>query len=173
MKLPNTHTLSQKLLVVFLLLFPFPTLQAQTLDSLALNRLSDAVLELQNSELMRNGTLAFCLKSSKNGRTILALNHEQSVPSASTLKLVSTATVLSVLGGDYTYKTYLEYDGQIDRDTLRGDLYLRGTGDPSLGSEPLQKYPRRRRTPRPLDRRRAPRGYPLRAGAGRGRPHDI
>ncbi len=48
---------------------------------------------------------------------------------------MSTATALSVLGGDYTYPTYLEYDGQIVRDTLRGDLFLRGTGDPSLGSD--------------------------------------
>ncbi len=69
------------------------------------------------------------------------MHHEQSVPSASTLKLVSTATVLSALGGDYTYPTYLEYDGLIVRDTLRGNLYLRGSGDPSLGSDRFKGTP--------------------------------
>src|SRR5690606_30498926 len=98
--------------------------QAQSIDSLGLGRLSDAVVELQNSELMRNATLAFSLKSTRDGRSLLGLNQQQSLPSASTLKLVSTATVLSVLGGDYTYKTYLEYDGRIIRDTLQGNLYL-------------------------------------------------
>ena len=131
----KTHALTKKLLLLLLVALGSPPLQAQTIDSLALDRLSDAVVELQNSELMRNGVFAFCLKSTQSGRTLLGINQEQSVPSASTLKLVSTATALSVLGGDYTYPTYLEYDGQIVRDTLRGDLYLRGTGDPSLGSD--------------------------------------
>jgi D-alanyl-D-alanine carboxypeptidase/D-alanyl-D-alanine-endopeptidase (penicillin-binding protein 4) len=131
----KSHALTQKLLILVPLALTFPPLQAQTIDSLALDRLSDAVVELQNSELMRNGVFAFSLKSTQSGQTILGINQEQSVPSASTLKLISTATALSVLGGDYTYPTYLEYDGQVVRDTLRGDLYLRGTGDPSLGSD--------------------------------------
>ena len=132
------HTLNSA--VVFILV-SYQVVTAQRLDSLSLGRLSDAVIELQNAELMRNGTLAFCLKSTRDGRTVLGLNQQQSLPSASILKLVSTATVLSVLGGDYTYKTYLEYDGQIVRDTLRGNLYLRGTGDPSLGSDRFKGYP--------------------------------
>lgn len=115
--------------------------EGQRIDSLALSKLTDAVVELQNSELMKNGTIAFCLKSTKTGQSILALNKNLSLPSASTLKLVTTATVLSVLGGDYTFKTYLEYDGTIERDTLYGNLYLRGTGDPSLGSERFDGFP--------------------------------
>ncbi len=130
------HALTLKPLTFALLAFLSSNLHAQkTIDSLGLDNLSDAVVELQNSELMRNGVFAFSLKSAESGRTILGINQEQSVPSASTLKLVSTATALSVLGGDYTYKTYLEYEGRIVNDTLQGDLYLRGTGDPSLGSE--------------------------------------
>jgi serine-type D-Ala-D-Ala carboxypeptidase/endopeptidase (penicillin-binding protein 4) len=117
------------------------TTSAQVVDSMALARLSDVLVELQNSELLRNGTLAFSLKSTQNGRTLLGMNQEQSLPSASTLKLVSTSTVLSVLGGDYRYKTYLEHDGELRGDTLFGNLYLRGTGDPSLGSDRFDGYP--------------------------------
>lgn len=114
---------------------------AQKIDSTALSRLTDATLALQNSELLKNGTLAFCLKSTRDDRTILALNYNRSLPSASTLKLVSTASALSVLGGDFIYKTYLEYDGVIEKDTLKGNLYLRGTGDPTLGSERFKDMP--------------------------------
>jgi D-alanyl-D-alanine carboxypeptidase/D-alanyl-D-alanine-endopeptidase (penicillin-binding protein 4) len=115
--------------------------RAQSADSIAINNLSDAVLELQNSELMRNGTLAISLKSTKDGKSKFALNPELSLPSASTLKLVTTATVMYVFGGDYRYKTYLEYDGVIRKDTLFGNIYVRGTGDPTLGSDRFTGYP--------------------------------
>jgi D-alanyl-D-alanine carboxypeptidase/D-alanyl-D-alanine-endopeptidase (penicillin-binding protein 4) len=114
---------------------------AQSTDSLSVSNLSDAVLELQNSELFRNGTLAVSLKSVKDGRNVFSINPELSLPSASTLKLVSTATVLSVFGGDYRFKTFLEYDGVIRKDTLFGNIYVRGTGDPSLGSDRFKGYP--------------------------------
>jgi D-alanyl-D-alanine carboxypeptidase/D-alanyl-D-alanine-endopeptidase (penicillin-binding protein 4) len=114
---------------------------AQGIDSLGLLNFSDAVLELQNSELVRHGMISVCVKSAKDGQVIFALNQERSLPSASTLKLVTTATALSLLGGDFRYQTFLEYDGVISHDTLNGNLYLRGTGDPSLGSDRFKDYP--------------------------------
>ncbi|WP_138484125.1 D-alanyl-D-alanine carboxypeptidase/D-alanyl-D-alanine endopeptidase [Dyadobacter bucti] len=114
---------------------------AQNIDSLALNNFRDAVLELQNSELLRNGSLAVSLKTVKDGKHIFSVNQERSLPSASTLKLVSTATALSVFGGDYRFQTFLEYDGVIRKDTLVGNLYIHGTGDPSLGSDRFKGYP--------------------------------
>ncbi len=114
---------------------------AQKIDSLALNNFRDAVLELQNSELLRNGSLAVSLKTVKDGKHIFSVNQERSLPSASTLKLVSTATALSVFGGDYRFQTFLEYDGVIRKDTLVGNLYIHGTGDPSLGSDRFKGYP--------------------------------
>jgi D-alanyl-D-alanine carboxypeptidase/D-alanyl-D-alanine-endopeptidase (penicillin-binding protein 4) len=113
---------------------------AQSSDSAAVNVLSDAVLELQNSELLRNGTLAISLKSVKDGKSKFALNPELSLPSASTLKLVTTATALEIFGAGYQYKTYLEHDGFVRRDTLFGNIYVRGTGDPTLGSDRFKGY---------------------------------
>lgn len=126
---------------IFICFFVANTTYGQIVDSVALSRLADNLVDLQNSELMRNGTLSFCLQLTSTNRPVLSLNQEQSLPSASTLKLVSTATVLSLFGGDYTYTTYLEYDGKVVRDTLFGNLYLRGTGDPSLGSDRFKGYP--------------------------------
>ncbi|GGB82956.1 D-alanyl-D-alanine carboxypeptidase/D-alanyl-D-alanine endopeptidase [Dyadobacter sediminis] len=124
---------------LFFVLFQ-PFVFAQTIDTLALNNLQDAVLEVQNSELMRSGSLAVSIKSVKEGTTIFALNPERSLPSASTLKLVSTATALAVFGGDFRFQTFLEHDGIIRNDTLVGNIYIRGTGDPSLGSERFKGY---------------------------------
>jgi D-alanyl-D-alanine carboxypeptidase/D-alanyl-D-alanine-endopeptidase (penicillin-binding protein 4) len=128
------------LLSIFFSFFGYVNL-AQSVDSLALTNFSDAVLELQNSELFRNGSLAVSIKSVKEGKNIFAINQERSLPSASILKLVSTATVLSVFGGDHRFSTFLEYDGVVRQDTLFGNIYIRGTGDPSLGSDRFKNYP--------------------------------
>ncbi|NIJ52419.1 D-alanyl-D-alanine carboxypeptidase/D-alanyl-D-alanine endopeptidase [Dyadobacter arcticus] len=124
----------------FFLLFFFHKGFSQTIDSIALNSLRDAVLELQNSEIMRSGSLAVSVKSVKERGFVFGINQERSLPSASTLKLVSTATVLSVFGGDFKFQTFLEHDGVIKGDTLTGNLYIRGTGDPSLGSDRSTGY---------------------------------
>jgi D-alanyl-D-alanine carboxypeptidase/D-alanyl-D-alanine-endopeptidase (penicillin-binding protein 4) len=54
---------------------------------------------------------------------------------------VSTATVLALFGGDFKFQTFLEHDGAIKGDTLLGNLYIHGTGDPSLGSDRFKGYP--------------------------------
>ncbi|MCF0071015.1 D-alanyl-D-alanine carboxypeptidase/D-alanyl-D-alanine-endopeptidase [Dyadobacter sp. CY261] len=114
---------------------------AQSIDSARLIRFSDAVLELQNSEFMRSGSLAVSVKAVKEGTHVFALNQERSLPSASILKLVSTSTVLALFGGDFRFQTFLEYDGMLRGDTLAGNLYIHGTGDPSLGSDRFKGYP--------------------------------
>ncbi len=114
---------------------------AQAIDSAGLVRFSDAVLELQNSEFMRSGSLAVSVKGVKEAKNIFALNAERSLPSASTLKLVSSATVLALFGGDFRFQTFLEYDGALRGDTLAGNLYIHGTGDPSLASDRMKGYP--------------------------------
>jgi serine-type D-Ala-D-Ala carboxypeptidase/endopeptidase (penicillin-binding protein 4) len=54
---------------------------------------------------------------------------------ASTMKLVTTATALEMLGPDFCFKTKLEMDGEITTDSvLNGNLYIHGGGDPTLGS---------------------------------------
>jgi D-alanyl-D-alanine carboxypeptidase/D-alanyl-D-alanine-endopeptidase (penicillin-binding protein 4) len=126
-------------LPIFLLFF-FHQGLSQTVDSTALNNLRDMVLELQNSEIMRSGSLAVSVKAVKSRSFVFGLNQERSLPSASTLKLVSTATVLSLFGGDFKFQTFLEHDGVMKGDTLIGNLYMHGTGDPSLGSDRFTGY---------------------------------
>lgn len=117
-------------------LFLLLSIQAggQTADSLALSKLSYAIRELQNSSLMRHGMLGVSISSGENAETLVGLNTDLSLPPASTLKLVTTATALEVLGENFTFDTYLEHDGTISDGILKGNLYIRGTGDPSLGS---------------------------------------
>ena len=53
------------------------------------------------------------------------------------MKTVTTATALQLLGDDFQFETVLEYDGQVTDGVLSGNLYIRGGGDPTLGSSYL------------------------------------
>ncbi|MCB9283117.1 MAG: D-alanyl-D-alanine carboxypeptidase/D-alanyl-D-alanine-endopeptidase [Lewinellaceae bacterium] len=58
---------------------------------------------------------------------------------ASSLKVLTTSAALITLGSDYRFKTELQYDGAIDANgILQGNLYIKGYGDPVLGSDQME-----------------------------------
>lgn len=68
---------------------------------------------------------------------ILFSQHEQLrlIP-ASLTKIVTTATVLELLGSDYLFKTYFYYAQESIVDgVLKGNIYVVSGGDPTLGSK--------------------------------------
>ncbi|XDJ36072.1 MAG: D-alanyl-D-alanine carboxypeptidase/D-alanyl-D-alanine-endopeptidase [Burkholderia sp.] len=68
----------------------------------------------------------------------VAWNAERLMLPASTIKLVTTYSGLSLLGPDYRYRTSAYADGTLDpTGTLHGNLYIKGTGDPKLVPEEL------------------------------------
>jgi D-alanyl-D-alanine carboxypeptidase/D-alanyl-D-alanine-endopeptidase (penicillin-binding protein 4) len=70
----------------------------------------------------------------QTGEVVYSRNADKNLMPASNLKLVTTATALDALGPDYRYVTGLYFDGSARDSTLRGDLVLRGSGDPTFGS---------------------------------------
>ncbi|NML33536.1 D-alanyl-D-alanine carboxypeptidase/D-alanyl-D-alanine endopeptidase [Paraburkholderia antibiotica] len=69
---------------------------------------------------------------------ILALNAGKPMMPASTMKLVTTYSGLSILGPDYRWRTTAYTDGTVDASgVLHGNLYIQGTGDPKLVPEEL------------------------------------
>ncbi len=89
---------------------------------------------LQNSKNLTAGFLGVSIRACKSNETIIDYNSEKALRPASTLKLVTTSTALGILGEGFRYETNLEYVGQIKGDTLFGNIIIRGSGDPSLGS---------------------------------------
>jgi D-alanyl-D-alanine carboxypeptidase/D-alanyl-D-alanine-endopeptidase (penicillin-binding protein 4) len=54
---------------------------------------------------------------------------------ASTMKLVTSATALEILGPEYRFQTELQHTGTLSGDgTLEGDVVIKGGGDPTLGA---------------------------------------
>lgn len=67
-----------------------------------------------------------------DGRLLLDINGDKVVRPASNLKLISSAAFLDILGEDFQFETKLYTRGEIVNGVLRGDLIIRGSGDPTI-----------------------------------------
>jgi len=101
-----------------------------------IDKLKYWVDELATNDSMIHGNFGFCLATADSGKIILEHNSEQSLQPASSLKIVTTGTALKIAGTGYCFPTSLQYSGTINATThtLKGNIYIRGSGDPTLGS---------------------------------------
>lgn len=84
--------------------------------------------------VLRNANWGFVVYDTKTGKIVTSYNENAPLIPASTTKLLTTETAFSMLGTKYKWNTQLEYSGSIDADgVLTGNLYIVGSGDPSLG----------------------------------------
>ncbi len=102
----------------------------------AQSSLQKAVNTFAAAKQMQHGSISVSVIDIESGKLLASVNPYRSLTPASSLKVVTTATALAVLGKDYRFKTSLEYDGEIDENgVLKGNLYIKGFGDPTLGSD--------------------------------------
>lgn len=97
-------------------------------------RLSKAVLQLQNDAQMKHGIVGLSVVNTRTGEKVFEVNPQMGLAPASCQKTITSATALELLGADYRYQTVLGYNGTIRQGLLQGDLYVIGSGDPSTGS---------------------------------------
>ncbi len=71
---------------------------------------------------------------------LFAYDPERSMNPASVMKLVTTFAALELLGPDYRWKTEAYLGGPLEDGTLRGDLILKGYGDPKITVEQWQAF---------------------------------
>lgn len=96
------------------------------------------VEKFTNQSQLQYANISISVKDLKTGKEVYTHRPNHATIPASTMKVITTATALELFGPDYQYQTKLEYDGSIDANgTLNGDLYIVGSGDPTLGSTKL------------------------------------
>jgi D-alanyl-D-alanine carboxypeptidase/D-alanyl-D-alanine-endopeptidase (penicillin-binding protein 4) len=96
---------------------------------------SVSYLSAQDDLNLEHAIVGIYAVNTENGKVLIDQNSDLSLVPASCMKIVTTATALHLLGSDYRFETSLEYDGEINEETLHGNLYIRGGGDPCLGSD--------------------------------------
>lgn len=90
---------------------------------------------MMSDPVLRNANWGFVVFDPKTKKVISSYNENSALIPASTTKLLTTETAMSLLGEKFKWITQLEYSGTIDQDgVLNGNLYIVGSGDPSLGT---------------------------------------
>ncbi len=88
--------------------------------------------------VLRNAQVGVLVRSLDNGRVLYEKNPDFALVPASNMKIVTATTALAKLGTGFRFTTTVLRTGAVDKNgTLNGDLYLKGSGDPSLSSERL------------------------------------
>src|SRR6201996_3804356 len=119
----------QVLTVSFLCISGFAN--AQTLQS----KLQSAFNRLQADTQCKYASISLTVLDAKTGETVFTANPNMGLATASTLKVITSITAFNILGKDFQYQTQFGYNGTITTDgILNGDLIIKGSGDPTLGS---------------------------------------
>ena len=123
-------------LLLNLLLVPI-LFSAQNKTQPSLEKLRTEIETLKSDSDLVHSSWSICVMQTKTGEMLAEYNSKISLVPASTQKIATTAAGLSLLGPNYTYQTILEYDGVFDslKGIIKGNLYIKGSGDPTLGSE--------------------------------------
>jgi D-alanyl-D-alanine carboxypeptidase/D-alanyl-D-alanine-endopeptidase (penicillin-binding protein 4) len=114
---------------IFLLLLagsPFSGFAADPSDPLARK------LDSLRRRFKLRTAIGMLVKSVETGETIYAHNENQRFIPASGMKLVTMGASLHYLGPNYRFETRFLADGPIVNGVVEGNLYVHGTGDPSL-----------------------------------------
>jgi len=107
----------------------------------SVSTLKTEIEQLKSDTDLAHSSWSVCVLDAKKDSVIAEYNSNVSLVPASTHKILTTSTALALLGWNFQYKTFLEYDGKLDSAAgiLHGNLYIKGSGDPTLASETFKK----------------------------------
>lgn len=97
-------------------------------------KLQKAYHQFESDSQLKNAISSLYVINEKTGEVVFDKNSKIGLAAASTQKIITASTAFELLGKDYRYKTELGYNGKIDNGVLKGNIYIVGNGDPTLGS---------------------------------------
>jgi serine-type D-Ala-D-Ala carboxypeptidase/endopeptidase (penicillin-binding protein 4) len=103
-----------------------------TVNQLA--ELRDQLDDYFNDQNFTNAFWGVMVKSLRTGEILYKRNQDKLFTPASNMKLFTCAAALLFLGPNYSYETNLLCNGELLRGTLKGDLVIQGSGDPTISN---------------------------------------
>ncbi len=106
---------------------------SQDVQSVCRERFANAAAKVLARKELDGAAIGIAIRSLTSGTTFWSRDAERGFAPASNLKLVTLCLALEVLGPDFEFATPLIADGPlVDGGRLEGDLWIRGSGDPTL-----------------------------------------
>lgn len=84
---------------------------------------------------LEGGQAGVLVADAETGEVLYEHDADTRLLPASNEKLMTSVAAMDLLGADYRFTTSVAADGPVSGGVLRGDLYLKGTGDPTLLDE--------------------------------------
>jgi D-alanyl-D-alanine carboxypeptidase/D-alanyl-D-alanine-endopeptidase (penicillin-binding protein 4) len=103
-------------------------------SSKVVERLRHDLDAIFNADIMSHGQWAAVVRAPATGEQLYERNGGKLMMPASNMKIVTMAAAAQSLGWEAHFTTILETSAPIDAGILRGDLYVRGGGDPSINT---------------------------------------
>lgn len=97
--------------------------------------LQNAIDQIAQKPFYKHASLGISVRDLTNGELKASLDKDRMLMPASSLKLITTLIGCELLSPEFRFETNVSYDGVIENDgTLKGNIYIEGSGDPTLGS---------------------------------------
>ena len=102
--------------------------------------LEELLSPITRDRVFRTSKVAVQMVDVQTGEVVFERQGDRQLSPASTMKVVTAAAALRTMGPAFRYETDLRARGGVDGEgTLRGELFVHGTGDPTLVVEDLWK----------------------------------
>lgn len=124
--------------LLLLLLFALATSFTSSTRLIPIDTFLERVKAYSEEECLKSASFSIAVVDPQTGKLIAGLNENKSLATASTMKAITTATALMVLGENFTFETTVGHTGNIRNGVLEGDLIVFGHGDPSLGGDDFE-----------------------------------
>lgn len=107
---------------------------------LSLNKIYASIIDEAIMTHLGSTNMSVSVRSLEDGTIIYQNNGDVGIKPASTLKLLTAASALEILGENYRFTTELFYNGEIKDNVLYGDIHVKGGGDPTLQEENFKTF---------------------------------
>lgn len=89
----------------------------------------------------KNALWSLSVRDAATGAELISCDSARNLVPASALKLFVTGAALDIIGPETRFRTRVYLDGKIENGVLKGEIYIRGGGDPSFGSGLIKGAP--------------------------------
>jgi serine-type D-Ala-D-Ala carboxypeptidase/endopeptidase (penicillin-binding protein 4) len=124
--------LYQFIIILYILLLIIP---GQSFGLHTHTQVPQSVLNLMNRYKVPKDSLSLYIVDLDHDHPLLELNPDIARNPASIIKLLTTYAGLEILGPAYKWETRFYLDGELSKETLKGNLVFQGGGDPFLTRE--------------------------------------
>ncbi len=102
--------------------------------------LSQALATIGQDKALVGASSGVMVRDADSGTVLYQAHAQRRLAPASNMKMFTSLAAFGVLGADYRFETRLLTTGEQRGDTLQGDLYLQGSGDPTLHPDDLDTF---------------------------------